>query len=150
MEQEKIEKIKSLRGSDTHVRIIGLYFGSLAEWTAEENAYRKPGERFRITADNVQGIVNNLRNYSIVVKRLEDISDGDAEIVSAIQRPDTVPSVEHGRAIVNGLFADSTHFKVSVSLKLIDYLRLSSHALPYGKYSVNQLVEAGIFKLDKF
>ncbi len=88
---------------------------------------------------------------SIELKPLGGISDEDLKQITSIAQKkytageltrlfELMEAVRHGEAEFN-------HFWPHCIMEITDYLRSRGYALPWGEYSVDQLVEAGIFKL---
>lgn len=104
------------------------------------------------TGANVQISLSMLK---LEVKPLSKISNEDAmglkeffDWESAGYSEDAILS--NASVLIYQIISDYTRESgVSTIIKLIDYLRSRGYALPYGKWSVEELVGFGIFKLTE-
>lgn len=87
----------------------------------------------------------NLHCYQQLVKPLSKISDEDAIAVSEMMGY-KVNLVGGGKKITERMLRDWNTW-ARVTGNVIDHLRSRGYALPYGNWSVKELVEFGIFKL---
>ena len=88
------------------------------------------------------------------LKPLSKINDKDAEecmIYFFSPKPEDAKWYPTPKTFVNGLFTDykiGTHLNEARAVqKAIDFLREKGYALPYKNWSVEELVEFGIYKL---
>ena len=99
----------------------------------------------------------NLRHpdFYLQLKSLKDISDDDAIEVAKIfgyKETDTLPLFvlkQKGRSI-SERFIDKQYASINgftYIIQIYQYLQSKGYALPYGDYSVEDLVELGIIKL---
>lgn len=99
------------------------------------------------------GAWGKCEDFSVLVKPLDNISDSDAiEITKMIDcfRGDAPYqyNINYGRRIVSEMWGFNRHGLYGRHLlQVTDYLREKGYALPYKNWSVEQLVEAGIYKL---
>lgn len=83
----------------------------------------------------------------IELKPLGEISKEDrAKVVEILQIKDVV-NITVGAFLQELLKSEYNTYRADFTLQAIDFLRSRGYALPYGEYSVEQLVEAGIYKL---
>ncbi len=94
--------------------------------------------------------------HALHLKPLSDISDEDGEYVCAIKygKEQVTQWLTYQKALRNtfkealkGILLPIEQRGSCSHIEIIDYLRLRGYALPYGQWSVNELIEFGIFKL---
>ncbi len=89
--------------------------------------------------------------WSLNLKPLQEISEKDKTDIFQIEfgiYPDTANEIEWGSGWKD-TWVKQSGMGTKLSLEATDFLRSRGYALPYGKYSVDDLVEAGIYKLTK-
>ncbi len=125
-------------------RIEGTLFGVM--WYMDELfVYGKP-------TGETQTLPFSLNNtVALCLKPLEAITNEDAidlaKIFKASLEYDKLLKFGHGvaRDFLTHSAGDA-HGKENI--RMIDLLRERGYAMPYGKYSINELVEYGIYKLE--
>ncbi len=93
-------------------------------------------------------------NCSILLKPLKDISDDDAIAVAAIggrtedDFSEGLPAIiKWGKSLAATLIEGYPEWKPIELQQTLDFLRSRGYALPYGQWSVDELVQCGIFKI---
>lgn len=107
----------------------------------------------RLSVDFLAGNKSNIEDISVLVKPLDKISDGDAIEVSNIVNG--YGYEDNGKDIVINMLQVKEYYDENPPewitpftwLAICDFLRANGYALPYGKYSVEQLVDAGIYQI---
>ncbi len=93
----------------------------------------------------------SVKYCSIEVKPLGGISDEDAEKIGSMlnRHYSGEKAIRIGKKFIHQYVENRMEalFELYQVIEIIDYLRSRGYALPWGEYSVDQLVEAGIFKL---
>lgn len=87
--------------------------------------------------------------YAIQVKSLSKISGGDLEKLAAFFGPHAKPNTIKTLVTCIEEWADddALDFPIYTTIRLMDGLRRLGYAVRYGRWSVEQLVKFGIFKL---
>lgn len=88
----------------------------------------------------------------VEVKRLGEISNEDAIELASLFEPTfcNTYNVDIGRSIANQFKFNNKCSSIMTFNKVVessDFLRSKGYAMPYGEYSVEDLIQAGIYKL---
>ncbi len=106
-----------------------------------------------VYADRSESMDAAFWEVCLLKKPLDLISDEDALAVGKMmfaedKDTDDTTLVRNGRALCKRLLGDYTPVVTyPVTLQIFDFVRARGYALPYGEYSVDDLVQAGIYKL---
>jgi len=141
-------------------RIFALYWGQRVWMRPHTNG--ETGHLY-INTDTVSAKRLNIHSDYLSLFSLSSITDEDAEVIAG--RVWTDESIKNGNRIsdvkkwIEGVFGSGTlyswewdildDFTKEDELFAVDYLRSQGYALPAFGYSVDDLVEAGVFKLKE-
>jgi hypothetical protein len=138
---------------ETKVKIMALYYGQnvLRRQPKTDLLYMIDGQDLDLNQKG-QGF-----NHLIEVKPLSSIIDEDAIEVAKIMYPDyefngqtdMIAQAKDILLLITKAFNGQRVYDLKEPMHLVDYLRSKGYALPAYGFSVEQLVESGIFKLTE-
>jgi hypothetical protein len=117
--------------------------------------YESDGHEYCLTGERLDNILCGERGR-LLLKSISFISDGDAIEVAKMfgyKETDTLPLFvlkQKGRSI-SERFIDKQYASINgftYIIQIYQYLQSKGYALPYLDYSVEDLVELGVYKLD--
>lgn len=144
-------------------RIYLAYVGQLCVYVGKGKPFKKTGDNPVLAVDNLELLAYS-NDRSLLLNPIIKISDSDAIAVAKFfyKMPEHL-LIEHGRALCFYHFVIETNEKMGrISMNLINrvsaltgadilrvaqFLQMRGYAMPYLDYSVNDLVELGIYKL---
>ncbi len=152
------EQTKHLQPSEI-AAIFHCYHNCNMEITCKNNVDTLTGKYYFEGRDSVRiaGIVNNFdgtgQPAKLLLKSLGEISDQDAYNIGVLLNP--LPTYGNPKKVGQDiakhiLEPNSTYaYNYLMAQKITDFLRSHGYALPYMQWSVEELVEFGIFKIIK-
>ncbi len=122
-------------------------------------AYKYYGSKYKYKNDfgTYSGVVGdfhtnekiNNESFCLLLKSIDKITDEDAIELYSIKYPDDECLDSHKIGNVKQSVSNiiENDFPIRNSLVAIDFLRAKGYALPYMKYSVSDLIKAGVIKI---
>ena len=131
-------------------KIFTLYWGQEIVIMPHFTKPQEPMCVFQYWYDEIFESVTVGDESCLHLKSLQSITDEDA-IECGFMQCDDESSANYGMS-ASGCFVDalsSPNFYGILDLHAIDYLRSRGYALPYMDWSVDELIESGVFKLKE-
>lgn len=120
--------------SDIKAKIFAQYLGC----KMLHNSATRPEHIYEINYSD------DYSKYELLLKPLSEISDEDLDIISEIL------GVIYPKNFVNSIIENSNYaVNSTLCINTIQYLQSKGYALPYLDYSVDDLVELGVYKLTQ-
>ncbi len=147
-------------------RIMAIYAGETVEWQSGQEVgiiagvlgyivyYTPVGELVQkgLKPGEQSFKATEAINLRIRLKPLGEISDRDAEDLGGMYKNlVTITPLDLGKRLAKNLLnpttLDGAVNEYSMSIIITDFFRSRGYALPYGKWSVEELAEFGIYKI---
>lgn len=92
---------------------------------------------------------HDINNCSLLLTSLADITDEDAIVVAKIAGQTAGDPIYWGKELIINHLNKRSNVWGQDWIRIFDYLRSRHYALPFAGYSVEQLIECGVFTLKR-
>ena len=129
---------------DIKAQIVYSYYGANYVYKNEFGTF---GEKVNREDYHLNKNIAN-ETFRLKLKPLSAITDKDAIEVAMILKPNDehTHNPDYGKGYIKELF-NGVMYTVDKSIKVYQFIKSKGYALPYMDYSVEDLVQAGIYKL---
>lgn len=142
--------------NEIKAKIFAQYFGAKCEHRVFtiERVWEDRGE-FNMDCDLIELCMDDTEDYktTLLLKPLSSITDEDAIEVAKFchisSHKDNHVLKHEGKDLIENYLYRQSNVNGINWLRVFDYLRSKGYALPYLNYSIEDLVEAGIYKLTQ-